>query len=326
MKEMRQKQLDGKPIYYWIGGDPRKETILFLHSAFSDHRCFDEQINFFINDYQIIMLDLIGHGKSVDGKKGEKTFVRRSLSSRAPLVAEATPGQIFSLSRGSGQREGQHNTKDRRQISRFIMNLCRRKRRHVGKDVGLEKMADYIHQLLIFESIERVHLVGVSIGGILAQDFSNHYPDFVASIFCVGAYDINNFDKKMQKENNAGQAKLIIKALFSIKWFAESNRKISAFTPNGQDKYYQMNLGFKRSSFRYFTKLSKIINVQSTKKRDYPLTIACGEKDAPLAVKASRLWHDREPESQLVFFENAGHHVNLDLPYEFNVSLMEHLK
>lgn len=37
------------------------------------------------------------------------------------------------------------------------------------------------------------------IGAILIQDFANKFPDKVASLCCIGGYDINNFDPALQK-------------------------------------------------------------------------------------------------------------------------------
>ena len=258
---MQEKHLSGTPIYYWISGNNTTESILFLHSAFSNHHCFDEQIDFFITDYQVITMDLLGHGKSIPDQKED----------------------------------------------------------------AIEKTTEYIQQILAAHRISKIHLVGVSMGCILAQDFANHYPEQVSSLCCIGGYDINNFDRKMQKENNTGQAKLILKAIFSIKWFAHENRKISAFTEKAQEVYFQMNTEFKKSSFRYLAGLSKLVNQQAPMPRDYPLLIGCGNHDAPLALKASRIWNESEPNSVLIIFEKAGHHVNMDIPDIFNIELKNFL-
>lgn len=77
--------------------------------------------------------------------------------------------------------------------------------------------------------IEKIHIVGISLGAVLAQDFANQYPEAVQSLACFGGYDINNFDAKMQKENSASQTLMMLKALFSIKWFAKSNKNICLY-------------------------------------------------------------------------------------------------
>lgn len=49
--------------------------------------------------------------------------------------------------------------------------------------------------------------------------------------------------------------------------------------------------------------------------------IGYGKYDNPMAVKAATMWHEREPNSKMIVFENAGHLVNLDSPKEFNEKL-----
>jgi pimeloyl-ACP methyl ester carboxylesterase len=258
---MIEKELEGTPIHYWIAENQTAESILFVHAAFTDHTSFDKQLSFFTEKYQVITLDLIGHGKSVHTAKGD----------------------------------------------------C------------IEKTANYIYQIMSAEGIGKLHLVGVSIGAILIQDFANRHPDKVASLCCIGAYDINNFDPSMQKENRSEQMKMIFKAIFSIKWFAKSNKLITAATPEAQEEFYQMNIKFKKSSLRYLAGLSKLINQYETKERNYPLLIGCGNKDVPMEIKASNMWHESEPESKLVVFENAGHLVNMDAPEKFNEVVYDHI-
>ena len=255
---MTEKHLSGTPIHYWIKGKKTAESILFLHAAFADNTSFDEQIEFFARDYQVITLDLIGHGKSIITRKGDK----------------------------------------------------------------ISKTADYIYKLLETERINKIHLVGVSIGAILIQDFANKFPDKVASLCCIGGYDINNFDPELQKENNGKQVIMMLKAIISIKWFAKSNKLISAFTAEAQEKFYQMNIRFKKKSLMYLSELAKLVNKYPTKNRNYPVMIGYGKHDIPMAIKAANMWYERDQKSKLIVFENAGHLVNMDTPKEFNKQLM----
>ena len=190
-----------------------------------------------------------------------------------------------------------------------------------GKSIGkgtIEDTAMYINQIMEIEKIDKINLVGVSIGAVLVQDFANKYPSKVSSLTCIGGYDNNNFDKGLQKGNAKQQMKMFLKAMFSIKAFAEDNKKISAYTDEAKEKFYQMNLEFKKSSFRYFSTLHKLVNKYKTPKRDYPLLIGVGEYDNDMAKKASSMWHELEPNSQYVEFSGAGHIVNMDTPEQFN--------
>ncbi len=51
-------------IYYKLFENPTKETILFLHPYASSGVLFDNQVTFFKREYQLLIIDLPGHGKS----------------------------------------------------------------------------------------------------------------------------------------------------------------------------------------------------------------------------------------------------------------------
>lgn len=194
------------------------------------------------------------------------------------------------------------------------------------KGAGIEKTSDYIRQILITENIEKVHLVGVSIGAILIQDFANFYPEMTASLSCFGGYDINNFCASLQKGNNKAQILMMLKAMLSIKWFAQSNKLISAYTPQAQEAFYHMNIRFRKKSFMYLAGLNCLVNKHITAERHYPLLIGCGDKDIPMQLKATEQWHHDEPKSCFKIFKNAGHLVNMDVPDEFNEALERFIK
>ena len=82
-----------------------------------------------------------------------------------------------------------------------------------GKSIGKGTIGDtaiYINQIMETEKIDKMNLVGVSIGAVLVQDFANKYPSKVSSLTCIGGYDINNFEKSLQKGNTKQQMKKII--------------------------------------------------------------------------------------------------------------------
>ena len=68
---MKQFRLDSSPIVYYVGGNNHKEWILFLHAAFVSHKMFQSQFAYFESRYNILAVDIIGHGKSTETKKGD---------------------------------------------------------------------------------------------------------------------------------------------------------------------------------------------------------------------------------------------------------------
>ena len=99
---------NGNIVHYYVSGKESGEAIVFLHPAFGDHRCFDKQIDFFSRDYQVITLDMLGHGLTGVGKSKDK------------LTATAT----------------------------------------------------HIAEILKVENKDKLHIIGVSLGSLLAQNFA----------------------------------------------------------------------------------------------------------------------------------------------------------
>lgn len=253
-KKMQQFILDNSPICYYMSGKEHQEWLLFLHAAFANHRMFQKQLIYFADNYNVLLLDIIGHGGSVNTQKGD----------------------------------------------------------------SIDKMSLWIYDILQKEGIEKIHIAGISLGAVLAQDFANCYPDAVSSLACFGGYDINHFDKTMQGKNTASQMLMMVKALFSVKWFAQANKKISAYSVQAQNDFYEMNIQFPKKSFQYLASLNSMVNVHQMTKRNYPLLIGCGEHDIPMELQAVKMWKDREPACKMVIFDDAGHCVNMDVPEAFN--------
>lgn len=70
--EHKTLKMDGYEIHYNVSGKENNDLIIFLHPAFSDHRAFDQQIDFFSKKYRVITIDLIGHGLSKANKSKDK--------------------------------------------------------------------------------------------------------------------------------------------------------------------------------------------------------------------------------------------------------------
>lgn len=259
---MKPIKLANSPITYYISRTGQAEWILFIHAAFVNHNMFKAQFEYFENKYNILAIDIIGHGQSTDTQKGDT----------------------------------------------------------------INKMSMWIFDILKAENIDKVHIVGISLGAVLAQDFANCYPYAVSSLACFGGYDINHFDAKMKNENGAKQKLMMLKALFSVKWFAKENRKISAYTSQAQNEFFAMNILFPKKSFMFLATLNSMVNKYKTEQRNYPLLIGCGKFDIPMELEVIKAWKDREPDCTVVLFENAGHCVNMDVPQEFNKTMEEFWK
>lgn len=88
-------------IHYFSNNKQHAETIIFLHPAFSDHTCFDNQISFFAKSFNIITVDLLGHGLSSAGKSKDR-IDQTSVHLNQILISEGiSKAHIAGVSMGA---------------------------------------------------------------------------------------------------------------------------------------------------------------------------------------------------------------------------------
>lgn len=241
-------------IHYFVSGKKDSALILFLHPAFSDHRAFDQQIDFFASKYRVITIDLIGHGLSKANKSKDKI------------------------------------------------------------DVSVE----HIDKILKTEGYDKVHLVGVSMGSLIAQYYALHYPEKVQSLTALGGYDINIEDKEVAKVQRSSNMGLIFRAVFSMQSFRKKTAEITCFSEKGQYLFYETESLYERKSFMVMSGLQNIIKNRTGIHPEYPTLILTGEHDIELAKVMAKKWHSVNAKSQFYTIKNAGHCANIDEPSEFN--------
>ncbi len=251
-RALREKQLGSTLLHYWTN-DGKESCIVFLHPAFGDHTCFEEQAEHF-GDHKLIIPDLCGHGKSKDNERLEKTSL-------------------------------------------------------------------YLHQILEEEGMAAANLVGVGVGAMLAQDYASRYPEQVLSLVCIGGYPLGREPKVLEQDRQKDWKKAMLYCNLPKKTFAQRNTKLAAYTTGAQEKYYQLNLKFPRSSAKALSSIHSMPCVPWQDERTYPLFICVGEYDSPLAIRSARFWSRQEPDSSYVEISGAGRLANMDNPLECDAAI-----
>ena len=252
--EHKTLKMDNYEIHYFESGRENDNLILFLHPAFSDHRAFNQQIDFFSKKFRVITVDLIGHGLSK---------IKRS--------------------------------KDK-----------------------IDTSSKHIEKILEIEGFDKTHLVGVSMGSLIAQYFALNYPEKTKSLIALGGYDINKENKEVEKAQRSSNLSLIFRAVFSMKSFRKKTAEITCKTEKGQALFYETASHYERKSFMVMQGLQNVIKDRKSIKPQYPTLILTGEFDIDLATKMAKEWHSALDNSKYFMIENAGHCANIDKPDEFN--------
>ena len=136
---------------------------------------------------------------------------------------------------------------------------------------------------------EKVNLVGLSLGGILAIDYAIEYPEKINSIIICGTpYEI---PKKLFKIQN-----LIFK-----------------FMPK---KTFE-NMGISKENFIRLTNSMAELNIkEKISKIKCSTLVICGENDKA-NLESAKLLNENIKNSKLTVIENAGHEINIDAPEKF---------
>lgn len=190
-------------------------------------------------------------------------------------------------------------------------------------DIGLTDYPNQLIRLLESEGIRRVHLIGVSLGAIMAQSLAQRYPKHIDSLTCIGTYSIHH--------GYPGDAKLwrldpwrgwIL--LFDFARFRERISNEAAISPLGRKIYKEGTKSFRRSTFSWMQDLRPLFTVQKKKSR-LPLLVICGTEDSPAVRESSMRLCDIFERRTYGDIPQAGHVANLDQPKIFNRMLRKFL-
>ncbi|MDQ0360967.1 alpha/beta fold hydrolase [Breznakia pachnodae] len=250
------------PITYYTNQNKDKETLLFLHAAFSSSKAFEEQFEYFKDNYNIILIDMPGHGETGPNKKR----------------------------------------------------------------INFKSIEDIIHQILKQENVSSVHIIGVSLGSLVAQSFAYKYPDKVSSVVVIGGYSIHKDYQKVLKEQKKEQRRWMPAMLFSFNnKFKKNVVTQAAYTQEGIDKFLQSMSDFKFSTFMTMDGANSFfVDVQTPVR--YPTLVMYGEHENEIALEAGKTFEAKEPNAEVVYVEGAGHCINLDQNDKFNIILGDWLK
>lgn len=189
-----------------------------------------------------------------------------------------------------------------------------------GSAVTLGQMPAVIHQLLQENGIDACHLLGVSLGSLVAQAYADQYAEQVCSVTIVGGYSIHKANEQLLKAQRKEGLRWLLYVLFSMKRFRTYVTSVSCHSEQGRVIFAAAIKHFNRNSFAAMSGMNRLFVPRETPVT-YPFHIIYGEHDLPLAREAAINLHKLEPNSRLTMLQGAGHCANLDEPLLFNAEL-----
>jgi len=254
------KTLDSFETYYKFNKHNENNPIIFVHGIGLNHEIWDHQIDFFKN-YNTIVYDLIGHGKTPFNKK---------------------------------------------QIA----------------------MKDFSNQLLKLTdglNINQFHLVGFSLGSLIARDFASLHSNKLSSLTLFGTVYKRTEDEKRQIMNRYETMKLkkeMTKVRAVQRWFTE---KFLKKNPSTYKKIYSM---LEKTNHETWLKVYKLfvqheeddIRIKQIKAKTLIIT---GQEDMGSKPRMSEEISKLIQGSLFKTIKNGRHLCNIECAENFNITIKE---
>jgi pimeloyl-ACP methyl ester carboxylesterase len=183
----------------------------------------------------------------------------------------------------------------------------------------IEKYAEHVHSFVKGLSLQRIFLVGHSMGGAIVQTLALTHPEVIKGIVLVGT---------------GARLKVLHWILNEISGkFEETVPKIVRFAYSRKTPSELIERGIKemmrcRPEVLYgdFLACDLFDMMNEVEKIALPTLILCGDEDQLTPVKYSQFLHSRIKGSKLEVLPNAGHMVMMESPQAFNEKIKEFIR
>ena len=199
-------------------------------------------------------------------------------------------------------------------------------------DYTIKMMADDTAELMNALDIERAHVLGISMGGMIAQEFVLNHPEKVDKLILVGTHcgghrsvfapvEITDFLAGKTTKTHEEWIEKVMPLLYPEEFiknnleYIEEKKKGYLKTPL-PDKSRERNI-LAAGRFNAGRRLKKI---------NTPTLVMHGKKDLLIPYQNAEILAKNIPGAKVVFFDNIGHDLFSPEPEKVNKSIIEFLK
>jgi 3-oxoadipate enol-lactonase len=193
-----------------------------------------------------------------------------------------------------------------------------------GGNVGIDATVGLVAEIIAAEGHAQAHLVGVSLGSLMAQAVAYRHPQLVKSVTICGGYSIFGDNSAISQAQNREIFKAVFLMIFNMDGFRRYVVKNTNVVEAEREVLYRAMQKFTRRSLPVMSGMGKILD-KSPRTLSQPLLIVTGEHDLPILLSNAQDWQKREPNAQLQVIPKAGHCANMDNPTVFNQVLKNFL-
>lgn len=191
-----------------------------------------------------------------------------------------------------------------------------------NEPISMELLADYIHEIAMQEAIEKILLIGHSMGGYATLSYVEKYPE---TLFAYGLLHSSAFaDDELKKENRRKSIKLIqnegkvvfLQAMVPNLYSEQSREQL----PN--EVAFPLTMALEISSDTliayYQAMIDRTEKTQVLKDNKVPVLFVIGKEDNAINYKDMLLQSTLPEISSIKLLTNIGHTSMLECPQKLN--------
>lgn len=195
----------------------------------------------------------------------------------------------------------------------------------------IKMFADDTAGLLKALGIGRAHIIGASLGGLIAQEFALDYPAMVNKLVLVSTNFGGPNAIPMPKETiveamkHTGDPETDIRNSFKLFTSAEWQQA----HPEIVDEYVQWRVAHPQPGAAYQRQAMSVPAFNAEERVAQitaPTLIAHGDSDRVVPVENARMLAAKIPNSKLMIFPKGGHAFTIEMPEPFNAAVEKFLK
>lgn len=190
---------------------------------------------------------------------------------------------------------------------------------------SVKEAASDLKNILLAEKCEKYILIGLSMGGYIIQEYAFSYGGALGYMI-IGATPIflpcYTRLEKFALEHSAG-----IMNLYPWRFLKQEMTKACAVTQQARALILSMFEEMTKSEFiQSWNGIATCLHEEQMQ-FDATLLVACGEKDKSGSIKkCMKSWESGYENCEIKVFKNAAHVTNLDVPEEFNPTMINFIQ
>ena len=189
------------------------------------------------------------------------------------------------------------------------------------QNISFDDFSDQLIELISELKIEKIHLVGFSIGSLIARNFATRYGNQLRSLILLGSiYKRSEQQQKIVNERfNQAKKELKLSRQALKRWFTDK------YLENNPDTYEKISSILSKNNMANFLKVYELFvkhkNDEDFEKIQTKTLVMTGEHDIGSTIEMSQQLNNVIEDSELKIIKDGKHLCGIECADEVNLSI-----